>query len=232
MDAATTSGNAQVNGHPVRERLILSTIDLLADTGPQALKVRTITDRAGVSTIAVYHHFGGLQELLQEVVGWGYADLQAALTAASHADPDPAVQLFAMALATRAVAQRNAHLYDMMFGLSTRGTYRHIDSPDHSVPRGFEPAYSVLVAACERLTRSGRVTSSTGDEMAAQLWSAVHGFVMLEVAGNFAHFSDPVSAVLQPIAVNILTGMGDDRARAESAARTATQWWSGSSYVM
>ncbi|MFD0925905.1 TetR/AcrR family transcriptional regulator [Williamsia deligens] len=211
---------------PVRERLIRSTVRLLADAGPGEIKVRRITDDAGVSTIAVYHHFGGLAELLRAVVERGYANLRAAMVAASTADPDPGVQLFAIALSTRDVAQRNAHLYDMMFGLSTRGTYRHIASPEHGHDDGFAAAYAVLVEVCDRLVQSGRVTIDDPQQIAAELWSAVHGFVTLEMAGYFAHFDDPVTSVLRPMAVNHFVGMGDERARAESGADEALRWWS------
>ncbi|MDV7133840.1 TetR/AcrR family transcriptional regulator [Williamsia muralis] len=209
-----------------RDRLIRSTVDLLAESGPEQLKVRTITDAAGVSTIAVYHHFGGLKELLQAVVAHGYADLAAAMKAASQADADPGVQLFAIALSTRSVAQSNAHLYDMMFGLSTRGTYRYVGSPENKPASGFATAYAVLVEACERLAQSGRVSVNDSSQIAAELWSAVHGFVTLEMAGHFAHFADPVSMVLRPMAVNHFVGMGDQRAQAESSADRAMLWWS------
>lgn len=210
----------------MRERLIRSTVDLLAESGPEQLKVRTITDAASVSTIAVYHHFGGLKELLQNVVAHGYSELAAAMTVAAQADEDPGVQLFAIALSTRSVAQSNAHLYDMMFGLSTRGTYRHIESPEQKPVSGFQAAYTVLTDACERLAQSGRVSSIDSSQIAAELWSAVHGFVTLEMAGHFAHFTDPVSMVLRPMAVNHFVGMGDKRARAESSADRAMLWWS------
>ncbi|MBA4026464.1 MAG: TetR family transcriptional regulator [Gordonia sp.] len=213
-------------GETVRERLIRSTVTLLAESGPEQLKVRTITDAAGVSTIAVYHHFGGLKELLQNVVAQGYSELAAVLTAAAQADPDPGVQLFAMALSTRSMAQSNAHLYDMMFGLSTRGTYRYVESPVQNTARGFAVAYAVLADACERLLQSGRVSVTDSNQIAAELWSAVHGFVTLEMAGHFDHFADPVSMVLRPMAVNHFVGMGDERARAESSAHRAMLWWS------
>lgn len=225
MAAAHDPGDGPpLDDRPVRERLIRSTVELLAVAGPSELKVRTITDRAGVSTITVYHYFGGLQELLHEVVTRGHGELKAALVAATRAGDDPAVQLFAMALATRDLAQRNAHLYDMMFGLSTRGTYRHVASPDRSPAEGFQAAYAVLVAACDRLQQSGRVFVD-GDLIAAELWSLVHGFITLEMAGHFAQYADPVSMVLRPMAVRHLTAMGDDPARAEAGAAQAVQWW-------
>ena len=57
------------------------------------------------------------------------------------------------------------------------------------------------------------------DQVAADLWSAVHGFVTLEVASHFAHFADPVESVLAPMAINHFVGMGDRCARAQRSAR-------------
>ena len=223
---ASAHNPADENGadEPVRDRLIRSAMELLADAGPSELKVRTITDRAGVSTITVYHHFGGLQELLQEVVTRGYADLRAALLAASTAKMNPGAQLFAMALSTREVAQRNAHLYDMMFGLSTRGTYRYVASSDRTSGEGFGPAYAVLAAKCEELAGTG-LSPIAGEQIAAELWSLVHGFVTLEMIGQFADFKDPVATILQPMAVNHFVGMGYPRDLSVAGAKKAVRWW-------
>ncbi|WP_415975769.1 TetR/AcrR family transcriptional regulator [Rhodococcus sp. 077-4] len=229
MPPAHAPDVAQIDDEPVPERLIRAAIELLAESGPSELKVRRITDGAGVSTIAVYHHFGGLQELLQAVVIRGYAALRTALVDASEADLDVGAQLFAMALSTREMAQQNAHLYDMMFGLSTRGTYRYVASADRISAEGFGPAYAVLAATCERLARiSDGATPLTGEQIAAELWSLVHGFVTLEASGHFVQLTDPVSEVLQPMAVNHFVGMGFARDLAEHSAEQAKQWWARS----
>jgi AcrR family transcriptional regulator len=176
--------------------------------------------------MAVYHYFGGVPELLRAVVNRGFAALRAALVDARGASADPGVQLFVMALSTRRVAQNNPHLYDMMFGLSTRGTYRYLSATPENVDSSpFSVAYAVFVDACHALARSGRITINDGDQVAAELWSAVHGFVTLEMAGHFAHFADPVQMVLAPLAINHFAGMGDIRSRAELSAAEALKWW-------
>jgi hypothetical protein len=48
------------------------------------------------------------------------------------------------------------------------------------------------------------------EAVAPQLWSAVHGFITLELGNHFAHFREPVREVLQPTMVNIAIGLGDD----------------------
>lgn len=223
------SDDAHVGGAPepsVPERLVAATIALLAEVGPSELKVRRISEAAGVSTITVYHHFGGITELLNAVVAEGYRALTVAMDQAARSRPDPGAQLFGIALANRHLAQRNPHLYDMMFGLSTRGTYRYVaTAADDVVAQRFSAAYDVLAAASHRLVESGRIDVIDGHQVAAELWSFVHGFVTLEAAGHFARFANPVFDVLAPMGVHHFVGMGDERSRAEGSASIALDWW-------
>ena len=211
---------------PIRERLIDAAIAVLRADGPGAMKVRRISDEAGASTMAVYHHFGDLQSLLGQVVVRGYSMLRAELLDAAISNTDPDVQLFSMALCVRGMAQRNPHLYDLMFGLSIRGTYRAAASTSaNEARRHFRDAYAVLVHACESLVSSGRVDADDGEQIAAQLWSLVHGFVALEAAGHFDDYGDTVVEILAPMAVNHMVGFGEDRTHAAQSANTALQWW-------
>lgn len=192
--------------------------------GPSQIKARVIADAVGGSTIAIYHHFGGVPELVDAVVARGFSDLLSRFNAAGALAEDPAAELFAMALTTRDLAHSNAHLYDLMFGLSMRGTYRAVTTEPASPSARFKECYDLLTGACQRLIDSGRVQESDADEVAAELWSAVHGFVTLEVAGHFSGHPDPLEGILQPLAIRILIGMGDDPRLLERAVQTALDW--------
>jgi AcrR family transcriptional regulator len=204
------------------ERLVEAATTLLAQKGPSEIKARSVAEAAGVSTMAVYYHLGGLPELLQAVVDKGFQDLSRAFLTAPASD-DPVTTLFAMALAHRGFAQDNPHLYDLMFGLSTRGSYRPLQTANSGASgrSEFQAAYAHLVQACVRLVGSGRVRRDEAPEVIApQLWSAVHGFVTLELGEHFAQFQDPVRQVLQPMMENVLVGLGDttDSAKASHTA--------------
>jgi AcrR family transcriptional regulator len=198
-------------------RLVDAATRLLAEKGPGEIKARSVAEAAGVSTTAVYYHVGGMPELLEAVADSGFRELALAFDAVAT-DGDPVTQLFAMALATREVAQRNPHLYDLMFGLSSRGSYRP-PGPRSTGGTGrseaFQAVYEQLVRACERLLDSGRVdTDESPEGVASQLWSCVHGFVSLEIGGQFSVFPDPVRQVLLATTVNIFVALGDRRERA------------------
>jgi AcrR family transcriptional regulator len=202
------------------ERLVDAATRLLADKGPSEIKARSVAEAAQVSTMAVYYHLGGIPELLRAVVDQGFRDLERAFAAVSPSD-DPVADLFAMALATRRLAQRSPHLYDLMFGLSTRGSYRPPGSPSAGAggrSEAFQAAYAHLVQACTRLVHSGRIRADEDPVIVGtQLWTCVHGFVALELGGHFTQFPDPVRQVLQATTVNVLIGLGDTAERAHAS---------------
>src|ERR1700739_3522448 len=137
----------------VAERLIPGTISLLPEHGPSAVKARTVTSAAGVSTMVLYHHFGGVPELVRAVIEHGFGELERAFSQVLVTD-DPIADLAVQALMCRRVARENPHLYDLMFGLSTRATYRPLTDSDVRLSGrspAFRAAYAHLAQACARL---------------------------------------------------------------------------------
>ena len=59
----------------VPARLVQATIQLLAESGPSAIKARTVASASGLSTMVVYSHFGGIPELLNAVIDEGFRRL-------------------------------------------------------------------------------------------------------------------------------------------------------------
>ena len=212
------TGDPTPDGAP--ERVVQATIRLLAEQGPSAIKARTVASASGLSTMAVYHHFGGIAGLIRAVVDQGFKELDRAFSQVPVTD-DPLADLFAMALTTRRLAHENPHLYDLMFGLSTRrATYRPLPDSDVRLSGrslAFQGAYAHLAEACARLVSSGRVRQQEAEAIGAQLWSYVHGCITLELAEHFAEFDDPVAQVLQPMGVNLAVGLGDKRERAQAS---------------
>ena len=214
----------------VPERLVRATITLLADEGPSALKARTVASAAGLSTMVVYSHFGGIPELVRAVVDHGFEELGRAFTEAPVTD-DPVADLFTMALTCRRVAQANPHLYDLMFGLSTRASYRPAAVADvrSGQSPAFRAAYAHVLEACRRLATSGRVRGRLDVEaVAASLWSFVHGFITLELAEHFAGFDDPVRRVMLPTGVGLTVGLGDDPGRSRRSHQKALRRYASS----
>jgi AcrR family transcriptional regulator len=211
------AGRARLEDAP--ERLVQAAIGLLAEQGPSAVKARTVASASGLSTMVVYSHFGGIPELMSAVADHGFKELGAAFARVPVTE-DPIADLFAMALTCRRQARENPHLYDLMFGLSTRATYRPLPDTDRRLSGhspAFREAHAHVTAACERLVHSGRVERQEPEAIAAQLWSYVHGYITLELAEHFVEFDDAVAQVLLQMGVNFSVGLGDQRERAEAS---------------
>ena len=203
----------------VPERLVRATIKLLAEQGPSAIKARAVASEAGMSSMVVYSHFGGIPELIRAVVDHGFLELERAFSAVPITE-DPIADLFSMGLITREMARANPHLYDLMFGLSTRATYR--PTPDKDLRRSghspaFQAAYRYVTDACSRLVESDRVGLRDPKAVAAAMWSFVHGYITLELGDHFADFDDPVAQVLLPMGVTFSVGLGDTQERAQAS---------------
>src|SRR5882757_259061 len=209
----------------VPERLVEAAIRLMAEQGPSAIKARTVASAAGLSTMVVYSHFGGIPELTRAVIDQGFKELDAAFRQLPVTD-DPMTDLALQALTCRWVARENPHLYDLMFGLSTRGSYRPQQTESACASgrsHAFLGAYTHVLDACARLVNTGRVRQQDPQCVAAQLWSFAHGFITLELAETFIGFDDPVRQVLLPLGVNVCVGLGDTREHAEASHEEAAR---------
>lgn len=208
-----------------RGALVEAALRLLDDEGPAAIKARAVTSEANLTTMALYSAFGGLPGLMTAVVEEGFARLDARLRTIEPSD-DPIADLFAMAVECRHFAIENAHLYELMFGPESRDVARgkllaDVDAAATDAT-SYQQSFATLAHACDRAISAGRVQSSSGRHLAAQLWSLVHGYISLDLGGHFAGFADPVEEILIPLCVGFMTGQGDDRDRSLSSTTKTT----------
>ncbi|MCO5967773.1 TetR-like C-terminal domain-containing protein [Actinoallomurus soli] len=206
--------------HP-RDRLLSAALRLLAADGPEALQARRLTAEVGLSTMAVYTHFGGMGGLITEVVREGFARFDRRLEAAPRSD-DPVVDLLALGLAYRDHALANPQLYRLMFGVippvgRQNGKDLVASSVGNDLPEG-QTAFGRLVTAVTRVMEASGACEEKPDAAAAQIWSAIHGYVLLEIAGFFDGDDDPVECHLLPLGTKLAVGIG---AAPDHAARCA-----------
>jgi AcrR family transcriptional regulator len=205
MIASVTSQKSQPADGEVRRRLLEAAARLISEEGMAGLSVRRLATEVGTSTMAVYTYFGGLPELVRAVVGEGFARLAQHMSEVPQTD-DPTEDLLGLAWAYRANALDNPQLYAVMFGSASLGGYRR--SGDELEEGRY--TFDVLVAATKRVIDAGFFRSEDPEHVAAQLWSALHGYVMLELAGYFAEEPDAVNAVLVPLLINLGVGLASE----------------------
>jgi AcrR family transcriptional regulator len=216
----------------MRDALLHAAVEILNEHGPDALQTRKIARAAGTSTMAVYTHFGGMPALIAEVAEEGLRQFDAALTVAPT--PDPVADLIATGIAYRRYAIEHPHMYRLMFG----STSAHgINAPAHNVLtltlaeiNENYPSFAHVVRGVHRSMVAGRITGRSGASadddatvvaIAAQFWAAIHGFVMLELAGHYGAGTSAVGPVLAGLTTNLLVALGDSAEQVEQSQRSA-----------
>lgn len=180
----------------VRRRLIEAAARLLGEEGPASLSTRKLAAEVGTSTMAVYTHFGSLPALVAAVADEGFARLADHMAAAPRTD-DALADLAQLAVAYRANALANPYLYAVMFG--------HSHDEDRSEHR--RSTFDVLVAATGRAMDEGALAAGDAEAVAAQLWSALHGYVALELAGFMREGDGAPDKVFWPLLGNLISAL-------------------------
>jgi AcrR family transcriptional regulator len=174
----------------LRDSLVDAGLELAAASGPEAVVLRAVTRKAGVSHNAAYRHFSDHQDLLNAVADRCMTELADLMRvrSAQVRERDPrrraGAELRAIGRAYIEFALAEPGLFRTAFAL-------HKDpeaAPPRPVPQDEERLgpYELLSARLDRLVEVGALSPERrpGAEYAA--WAAVHGMSMLLVEGPLA----------------------------------------------
>jgi AcrR family transcriptional regulator len=186
----------------IRDEIKQAALDQLATSGPAGVSMNAIGKKLGVSGPALYRYFSNRDELLTELVIDAYDDLAAALRPATRETPSqPTCRRFeAFARAYRGWALAQPHRYRLLFGPPLPGYDAHVERlveaaqalmdllietmpADNNARRPTRPLAAELTRWAS--ARGAQVDPSTALR-AVLAWSRLHGFVSLEIAGNYA----------------------------------------------
>lgn len=192
----------------IRTALVEAAARVLAEEGPGAVSVRRVAKEVGTSTMAVYTHFGGKEELERAVCMAGFEGLARRLNRVRPTD-DPIADIAALGRAYRRNALDAPHTFAAMFRRPVDEVL--IDESDQQIAFA---TFATLVRATERAQRAGRFGSGDPFEMALHLWIGVHGLVVLELG---AAMGPPVDAARRLAAHfrYVAIAFGDDRQAAD-----------------
>ena len=204
-----------------RDELLAAAMRTVEAEGPEALRARKLTAEIGVSTMAVYTHFGGMPGLFEAVIRKGLEDFAAHVRRVPRTD-DPMADLIAGGLAYAEFALQHPQLYRLMFGLANRAALRGFapnldDAETWGSPTGVE-AFSVLLESVERVIDAGDFRPQEPREAALQVLSMTHGYLLLGLGGLVTEESE---GMITPLTVNLMVGLGADRKKTERSLARA-----------
>ena len=165
--------------------VVQAALELITHEGVEGLTVRAIARRAGVAPMSIYNHFDGKNGVIDAVIVEGFTLLA---TLANTTLSDPQENLIAGAQAYRSFALNYRSHYTAMFLHRFVG---YTMSPDTVYVAA--KAFEILVDQMQACQREGLFPGSSSLDVAQQLWSAVHGYIALEILGiNFASNRDEI----------------------------------------
>ena len=159
-----------------RTAILEAARDLLAETGLEALSMRAVARRVGVTATAIYHYFENKDALVRSVVQTGYQRMESYLEGATHQHPlGSRERLQALGEAYVRFALENREYFKVLFTLEMRRPQRLEESPEGG-------GYRLLLRAVTQAIQSGTIRRADPELVAFHLWAYVHGLVSLLLA--------------------------------------------------
>ena len=184
----------------LRRALLDEALRTIQQDGVDALTLRTIGVRLGVSRTALYRHFTDKRALLSSVATEGFRLLTERLLNAWS--PGGIRGFNAMGIAYIRFAMDNPSHYRVMFGGFVD------DGPrDEDLMRESTAAFQALVDAIVALQKEAAVRKDDPLRLAQFVWAAVHGVSMLIIDGQLAHQQAQIDDLIQFAVERISTGV-------------------------
>jgi len=167
----------------LKNALIQAGIDILAQKGIQALSLRRVARKAGVSHAAPYAHFADKQALIAAIATRGYERLYEKVhDAAQRYRPHPLRQLVESSWAYVEFALSDpAHFKTTLSGVVEK---------EQDYPAFVEistKSFALVVEIVQACQQAGILHPGPPDLLAATLWAQVHGFVSLILENQISH---------------------------------------------
>lgn len=161
-----------------RSRLMKAASELLSSGGPEAVTLRAVGTKAGLSRSAAYRHFDDKDGLLSAIAAENLELIGDQMRAGARSDNDGRTPLSGALLGyVEGAMARPAH-YRLVFGDF------QISNPSKDLEQAATECTEFLYQLVGEGQRAGQIVSGDIREITALVWAAVHGLVDLTLAGH------------------------------------------------
>lgn len=187
----SAANSLKASTEPLDQRLVQVALRIVADEGPEALTLRRIARRAGVSHSAPLRHFRSHSDLLAAVAARGFALLSEAIDKSGALLPPgagPLPRLEALARAYVRTAVDHPGLFALMFRMGD------LDVTNEAFLRESTTGFEHVVRHVRAAQDAGWHAHRDTRVLAGATWAAVHGLATLwsqgALGGAIAHGSE------------------------------------------
>jgi AcrR family transcriptional regulator len=162
-----------------RARILEAARGIYLEEGPEAVTMRRVAARVGITATALYRHFLNKEALVEAVIGHGFQVFGGYLhRALAGATPGERLKLSGGAYLDFALEQ--PEIYRTVFMTPSReGGWPGAGGRDTRK----QATFRFLVDRVDECMRSGEVAAGDPEATALTLWAHVHGLVSLYIAG-------------------------------------------------
>lgn len=179
----------------LHEACLREALAVISEQGVEALSLRDVARRLGVSHQAPYRHFSSRDHLLAEIVRRAFAGFAEALDA-RPVHPDPHQNLHAMGEAYLGYAQRHPLHYRLMFGSVLPDPEAH-PAMMQSAAHAFSQLRDALLIVHGGARKPGAKRAAELD--ALYVWSTMHGLASLIQTEALSYAGLPKATLAQAV---------------------------------
>ncbi len=159
--------------------IIQAAKNILAEDGLEALSMRAVGARVGLSATALYNYFENKQALVDRVVARGFRRLESYLWSAVEGIPAGRLErLRSLGASYIRFAMENEQYFKIMFTIQPEDPREIEELPGQGGRRIFRDSVADAIAA-------GEIREADPDLVALYVWSSVHGLATLSLACDF-----------------------------------------------
>jgi AcrR family transcriptional regulator len=166
-------GSGRYHHGRLRDALLEAGLDLSRSAGTEAIVLREVTRRAGVTARAAYRHFADRSALVRAIADLALATMGRTIRERQQGVHDPIARLRCVGEGYIAFALDEPGWFDVAMSA--------INDPP-AAPCADHP-HDLLVEALQDLASRGRLPAGQLDAAAQLCWSGVHGFACLASSG-------------------------------------------------
>lgn len=189
------------------QRIYQCALRILEAEGPNAVSMRRVAKEAGITAMAIYHHFPSREALLDAVVDSEFKKLVEFFSqpGRDRNDRDRSFESAMLHLLDGYIDYALAHprIFDYVFAMPRPGARRFPD--DFRARRSL--TLNITADAVSEWMERGNMKRDDVWEIAMELWAHVHGYVALWRAGRFHLSEDEFRALVQRSLRRLLYGL-------------------------
>lgn len=176
MSAKTRSRARKGEGDQLRMEILSAAEELLAVEGSMnAVSVRAIADRVGVTSPAIYMHWDHKEDIFTEVCSIRFAEFSSRVMAGLSGEGPVLDRLAEVARAYMAFAEEHPEQYRVLFMQPVAAP------PEGAPPTAGSMAFQLVIGVLEAAVANGEMRDLDPVATAAALFAAIHGAASLVV---------------------------------------------------